>query len=100
MTTIGSHALLLQMATNLVHNAIVHNLPEQGTVWATTSVHARSAVLTVELVTEAESLGLDERDKGRAMWLHEARKLIPELEALGRRTEAPVLHAGLRFARA
>ena len=30
----------------------------------------------------------------------EARKLIPELEALGRRTEAPVLHAGLRFARA
>src|SRR3954466_59983 len=31
--TIGSPALLLQMATNLVHNAIVHNLPEQGTVW-------------------------------------------------------------------
>ena len=30
--TIGSHALLLQMTTNLVHNAIVHNLPEQGTV--------------------------------------------------------------------
>ena len=30
--TTGSHALLLQMATNLVHNAIVHNLPEQGTV--------------------------------------------------------------------
>jgi two-component system sensor histidine kinase VanS len=26
----GSPALLLQMATNLVHNAIVHNLPEQG----------------------------------------------------------------------
>ena len=25
--TIGSHALLLQMTTNLVHNAIVHNLP-------------------------------------------------------------------------
>ena len=37
--TIGSHALLLQMTTNLVHNAIVHNLPEQGTVWVTTSVH-------------------------------------------------------------
>ena len=35
--TIGSHALLLQMTTNLVHNAIVHNLPEQGTVWVTTS---------------------------------------------------------------
>src|SRR5687767_7424268 len=28
-STIGSHALLLQMTTNLVHNAIVHNLPEQ-----------------------------------------------------------------------
>ena len=46
--TIGSHALLLQMTTNLVHNAIVHNLPEQGTVWVTTSVHPKSAVLTVE----------------------------------------------------
>ena len=28
--TVGSHALLLQMTTNLVHNAIVHNLPERG----------------------------------------------------------------------
>ena len=37
--TIGSHALLLQLTTNLVQNAIVHNLPEQGTVWVTTSVH-------------------------------------------------------------
>jgi two-component system, OmpR family, sensor histidine kinase VanS len=47
-STIGSHALLLQMTTNLVHNAIVHNLPEQGTVWVTTSVHPKSVVLTVE----------------------------------------------------
>ena len=31
-TTTGSHALLLQMATNLVHNAIVHNLPSGGLV--------------------------------------------------------------------
>ncbi|HEY0602824.1 MAG TPA: HAMP domain-containing sensor histidine kinase [Herpetosiphonaceae bacterium] len=46
--TIGSHALLLQMTTNLVHNAIVHNLPEQGTVWVTTSAHPKHAVLTVE----------------------------------------------------
>jgi two-component system sensor histidine kinase VanS len=46
--TIGSHALLLQLTTNLVHNAIVHNLPEQGSVWVTTSVHPESAVLTVE----------------------------------------------------
>ena len=46
--TIGSHALLLQMATNLVHNAIVHNLPEQGTVSVTTSVHPKGVLLTVE----------------------------------------------------
>jgi two-component system, OmpR family, sensor histidine kinase VanS len=46
--TIGSHALLLQMTTNLVHNAIVHNLPEQGIVWVTTSVQPKSVELTVE----------------------------------------------------
>jgi two-component system, OmpR family, sensor histidine kinase VanS len=46
--TTGSRTLLLQMATNLVHNAIVHNLPQQGTVWVTTSAHPKSVVLTVE----------------------------------------------------
>jgi two-component system, OmpR family, sensor histidine kinase VanS len=47
--TVGSRELLLQLSTNLVHNAIVHNLPEQGTVWVTTSVHHKSGVvLTVE----------------------------------------------------
>jgi two-component system sensor histidine kinase VanS len=46
--TIGSHALLLQMATNLVHNAIVHNLPAHGAVWITTSVHPETVMLTVE----------------------------------------------------
>jgi two-component system sensor histidine kinase VanS len=46
--TIGSHALLLQLSMNLLHNAIVHNLPGQGTVWVTTSVHPESAVLSVE----------------------------------------------------
>jgi two-component system sensor histidine kinase VanS len=45
---IGSHALLLQVATNLVHNAIVHNLREQGTVWVTTSAHPKSVELIVE----------------------------------------------------
>jgi two-component system, OmpR family, sensor histidine kinase VanS len=45
---IGSHALLLQMTTNLVHNAIVHNLPEEGSVWVTTSVHPKSVMLVVE----------------------------------------------------
>ena len=46
--TVGSHALLLQMSTNLVHNAIVHNLPEQGNVWVMTSAGPKSVVLTVE----------------------------------------------------
>jgi two-component system sensor histidine kinase VanS len=45
---IGSQALLLQLTTNLVHNAIVHNLPERGTVWVTTGVHPKSVMLTVE----------------------------------------------------
>jgi two-component system sensor histidine kinase VanS len=46
--TVGSHTLLLQLTTNLVHNAIVHNLPERGTVSVTTGVHGESVVLTVE----------------------------------------------------
>jgi two-component system sensor histidine kinase VanS len=36
------------MTTNLVHNAIVHNLPEHGTVWVATSLQPGSVVLTVE----------------------------------------------------
>jgi two-component system sensor histidine kinase VanS len=46
--TNGSPALLLQMVTNLVHNAIVHNLPERGSVWVTTSAHPNGVALTVE----------------------------------------------------
>jgi two-component system sensor histidine kinase VanS len=46
--TIGSRALLLQTTTNLVHNAIVHNLPQQGSVSVTTSLHPKKVVLTVE----------------------------------------------------
>jgi two-component system sensor histidine kinase VanS len=46
--TIGSHALLLQMTTNLLHNAIVHNLPDEGTVRVNSAVAAQSVVLTVE----------------------------------------------------
>ncbi|TWF78840.1 two-component system sensor histidine kinase VanS [Pseudonocardia hierapolitana] len=44
----GSRALLLQVTTNLVHNAIVHNLSEKGTVWVTTSVHPQTVAITVE----------------------------------------------------
>jgi two-component system sensor histidine kinase VanS len=46
--TVGSQTLLLQMATNLVHNAIVHNFGDQGAVWVTTSVQPRTVLLTVE----------------------------------------------------
>ncbi|MET8847724.1 HAMP domain-containing sensor histidine kinase [Amycolatopsis sp. NPDC004625] len=44
---IGSEALLLQLTTNLLHNAIVHNVPS-GVVHLTTTVRGRSVVLTVE----------------------------------------------------
>ncbi len=46
--TMGSKTLLLQLTTNLVHNAIVHNLPQHGAVWVITSVHPKYVVLTVE----------------------------------------------------
>jgi two-component system, OmpR family, sensor histidine kinase VanS len=45
---VGSHALLLQLTTNLVHNAIVHNRPERGAAWLTTVVEPGAVVLTVE----------------------------------------------------
>jgi len=47
-STIGSPALLLQLSTNLIHNAIVHNLRNHGTVWVTTGAQPESATLTVE----------------------------------------------------
>ncbi|MBS1868160.1 MAG: HAMP domain-containing histidine kinase [Actinobacteria bacterium] len=46
--TVGSSALLLQMTTNLVHNAIVHNVPEQGLVRVVTGVRPETVVLDVE----------------------------------------------------
>ncbi|WP_031466788.1 sensor histidine kinase [Sciscionella sediminilitoris] len=46
--TFGSYALLLQLTTNLVHNAIVHNLPAEGIVSVRTSVHPKAVLLTVE----------------------------------------------------
>jgi two-component system sensor histidine kinase VanS len=44
---LGSHALLLQMATNLVHNAIVHNVAG-GTVEVRTAVEGGRVVFSVE----------------------------------------------------
>lgn len=46
--TFGSYALLLQMVTNLLHNAIIHNLPVQGTVWVGTMDGPEFVVLIVE----------------------------------------------------
>jgi two-component system sensor histidine kinase VanS len=46
--TIGSYALLLQMTTNLLHNAIVHNLPERGIVQVNTAIRPGYVTLTVE----------------------------------------------------
>jgi two-component system sensor histidine kinase VanS len=46
--TFGSPALLLQLTTNLVQNAIVHNRPDRGSVWVSTGVYPGGAVLTVE----------------------------------------------------
>ncbi|WP_203231394.1 sensor histidine kinase [Nocardioides caldifontis] len=45
---VGSHALLLQLATNLVHNGIVHNLPAGGGVRTSTRADGGGAVLVVE----------------------------------------------------
>jgi two-component system sensor histidine kinase VanS len=47
-SAVGSHALLLQLTTNLVHNAIVHNLPAGGEVWVTSAAGPETATLTVE----------------------------------------------------
>ncbi|GAB2455195.1 sensor histidine kinase [Xylanimonas ulmi] len=44
----GSPTLLLQLVTNLVHNAIVHNEPEQGRVW----IRVRPAAGHVDLEVE------------------------------------------------
>lgn len=45
---VGSPALLLRMATNLVQNAIVHNLPTGGTVTVHTESRRHASVLRVE----------------------------------------------------
>jgi two-component system sensor histidine kinase VanS len=46
--TLGSRPLLLQLTTNLLHNAIVHNRPEHGAVSVVTAAGADSVRLTVE----------------------------------------------------
>jgi two-component system sensor histidine kinase VanS len=46
--TTGSRALLAQMTLNLLHNAIVHNLPAGGTVSISTSATVDGGTLAVE----------------------------------------------------
>lgn len=46
--TLGSAALIQQLITNLVHNAIVHNLPSDGTVTVRTHVLPEAVALVVE----------------------------------------------------
>jgi len=45
---VGSRALLLQLITNLVHNAIVHNLADHGSVWVSTRTLGDGVELAVE----------------------------------------------------
>ena len=83
--TVGSHALLLQMTTNLVHNAIVHNLPEQGSVWVTTTAQPRNVVLTVE-------------NTGERLDPHLAATLIEPFQRGTERTRSDHAGAGLGLA--
>ena len=46
--TAGSPALLLQLTTNLIQNAVVHNLPERGRVTVSTRAHDGHVELMVE----------------------------------------------------
>jgi two-component system sensor histidine kinase VanS len=91
---IGSHALLLQMTTNLVHNAIVHNLTEQGTVWVTTSAHPESLELTVENTGETLTPQMVSRLSSRFTAVPNAytpgagRSLVPSCQASSGRTGA------------
>jgi len=56
--TVGSRALLLQLTVNLVHNAIVHNLPAGGAVQVTTTARPGAVTLTVENTGEKLAPGL------------------------------------------
>jgi len=51
--TTGSRALLLQLSTNLVHNAIVHNTPGGGRVRVSTRTGSEHVELTIENTGDA-----------------------------------------------
>ena len=52
-STLGSSELLLRMVTNLVQNAIVHNLPDGGSVTVHTASRDGASVLSVENTGQA-----------------------------------------------
>ncbi|MGN6126569.1 MAG: sensor histidine kinase [Humibacter sp.] len=56
--TVGSPALLLQMVTNLLHNAVVHNLPDHGIVRVNTSADVETVSVIVENTGEQLSAQL------------------------------------------
>jgi two-component system sensor histidine kinase VanS len=56
--TIGSHPLLLQLTSNLVHNAVVHNRSDHGAVWVRTTAHPETVQLSVENTGEQLSAQL------------------------------------------
>lgn len=78
--TMGSTSLLLQLTTNLVHNAIVHNLPDQGSIWVRTGVGPRTVRLTVE-------------NTGRQLTAHLVSTLIEPFQRGAERTRSD--HAGV-----
>ena len=47
-STSASRALLLQLTTNLLHNAIVHNVASGGAAWVTTRTTSSGVALVVE----------------------------------------------------
>jgi two-component system sensor histidine kinase VanS len=57
VTTVGSQVLLLQLATNLVHNAIVHNLAAGGLVRVETAADNHWVILRVENTGEVLPAG-------------------------------------------
>jgi two-component system sensor histidine kinase VanS len=79
--TIGSHALLLQLATNLLQNAIVHNLPQQGTASATTHTRGESVELTVE--NTGEKLTAEMVSKLVEPFQRGAERIRPDRDGIG-----------------
>jgi two-component system sensor histidine kinase VanS len=57
----GSRALLSQMTVNLVHNAIVHNLPDHGLIELSTQADPQSGVLIIENTGDEIDPGLAAR---------------------------------------